>query len=700
MQRCGSSGRDQTETSRRALGRFMMERLGWRIRSLESTLTSEDGHRFGVASGAEDRIALPTSLRLTLPLTNRNILRSMKRRFFSLRSTPSRFAELLALLLIVVSFWPGTILTGSETRPRAVILSLDGNAYWFMQTLLSRGRASTLQRVLAAYHFSSIHPCIPNFPSKTAPGHATLFTGTYAHIHGVTGNRVFVLPLEEHDLLKTTGGFDGTVLLVEPIWITAARQGIKTVVHQATHAFPMPVTGEKERRLISQFLTLVDGYGQSFGRDAVITFDELESVGDGRYALNVGQSRFFLRRGRGETLLISRTEDFRSPQSLGRGLARRISLTVQTPRGSMSCYLAWLDGSLDGKDLKLYHSRPSRRKSNHASLFAERSALPPFVPNGASRAYERGDLGRPLPLGGNGRAERLYLETLLAVVENAEAFSLWLQKKAGRGELEIYYLPIPDEPLHNWAGFLLPESPLYDPATAETYWRFMETLMDRIARFIDRVIFHGGRSVPDVFFLVTDHGMDYAIKDFHVNEALARKGFLTKRGRFIDLHRTAILYPPVEGFFLKVNARSYAQGMVSEKEKDQLLLRVERALLTLRDSTTGGLIVRNVWPARLWQEVGSGGPRGGELYLELQPGYYPTWRLQDGKIVTTREATASGVHGYWPFRRTMWGAFLIASSSVQYHIEGNIRQTQLVPTVAQLLNIRPSRRVTAPPLAR
>ncbi len=569
-----------------------------------------------------------------------------------------------------------------------------------MKALRGRGRAPTLQHLLAAHHFSSIYPCIPNFPSKTAPGHATLFTGTYAHIHGVTGNRVFALPLKEHDLLRTISGFDGTALLVEPIWMTAARQGIKTVVHQATHAFPLPVKGDKERRLISRFLTLVDGYGQHFGRDAVITFDELEPIGEGRYILTIGQSRFFLRQGRGERLLIAQTEAFRSSHPLDRGMAHRIPLTIKTPRGPMACYLAWLDGSLNGEDLKLYHSRPSRRKSNRASLFVEGPSPPPFVPNGASRAYERGDLGRPLPLGGDGRAEELYLQTLLAVVENAEAFSLWLQKKVGRGELEIYYLPIPDEPLHNWAGFLLPESPLYDPATAETYWRFMETLMDRIAQFIDRVIFHDGQSVPEVFFLVTDHGMDYAIKDFHVNEALARKGFLTKRGRFIDLDRTAILYPPVEGFFLKVNDESYVRGRVAEKEKDRLLLQVTRALLTLRDPTAGRLIVRNVWPARLWQEVGSGGPRGGELYLELQPGYYPTWRLQDGKIITAREVTASGVHGYWPFRRTMWGAFLIASPSVQYHIEGSIRQTQLVPTVTQLLNIHPSRDVTASPLAR
>ena len=58
-------------------------------------------------------------------------------------------------LLIVVFAFPLIHLTHADQAPRVVILSLDGNAYWFMGEFLRRGNVKTLQRRFSTYHFSA-----------------------------------------------------------------------------------------------------------------------------------------------------------------------------------------------------------------------------------------------------------------------------------------------------------------------------------------------------------------------------------------------------------------------------------------------------------------------------------------------------------------------------------------------------------------
>lgn len=65
----------------------------------------------------------------------------------------------------------------------------------------------------------------PNFPGLTFPAHATLATGKTPDKHGI--------PL---DIFRVNGEIvdhpkDGSLLTAEPIWTTATRQGIRTLVH-------------------------------------------------------------------------------------------------------------------------------------------------------------------------------------------------------------------------------------------------------------------------------------------------------------------------------------------------------------------------------------------------------------------------------------------------------------------------------------
>ncbi|MCB1064419.1 MAG: alkaline phosphatase family protein [Verrucomicrobiae bacterium] len=66
----------------------------------------------------------------------------------------------------------------------------------------------------------------PNFPCLDFPAHASLATGTLVDKHGIPLDRFRIESGEfvDHPL-------DQSLLLTEPIWTTATRQGIRTLVH-------------------------------------------------------------------------------------------------------------------------------------------------------------------------------------------------------------------------------------------------------------------------------------------------------------------------------------------------------------------------------------------------------------------------------------------------------------------------------------
>ncbi len=78
----------------------------------------------------------------------------------------------------------------------------------------------------------------PAYPSKTAVGHASIFTGTWPDIHGVSNNAVPLLPRSEKGPDKTMRGFDSAALQVEPLIVTAARQGKRVVSLSSTQSYP------------------------------------------------------------------------------------------------------------------------------------------------------------------------------------------------------------------------------------------------------------------------------------------------------------------------------------------------------------------------------------------------------------------------------------------------------------------------------
>ncbi|MDF1824308.1 MAG: alkaline phosphatase family protein [Verrucomicrobiales bacterium] len=66
----------------------------------------------------------------------------------------------------------------------------------------------------------------PSFPCLTFPAHATMATGVPASTHGIVADQLRTAPGEV--ISEPT---DSALLEAEPIWTSATRQGIKTLVH-------------------------------------------------------------------------------------------------------------------------------------------------------------------------------------------------------------------------------------------------------------------------------------------------------------------------------------------------------------------------------------------------------------------------------------------------------------------------------------
>lgn len=121
---------------------------------------------------------------------------------------------------------PTPVAPGPRTPARrgtstVVWISVDG----FLGDYLDRGATPELNRLRreALYTYN----LRPPFPSLTFPAHVTKATGVPVSGHGIPANRYFDRELER--MMSFPG--DAELLRAEPIWLTAARQGVRVLVH-------------------------------------------------------------------------------------------------------------------------------------------------------------------------------------------------------------------------------------------------------------------------------------------------------------------------------------------------------------------------------------------------------------------------------------------------------------------------------------
>ncbi|HET7292214.1 MAG TPA: alkaline phosphatase family protein, partial [Vicinamibacteria bacterium] len=325
--------------------------------------------------------------------------------------------------------------------PRLVLVSLDGASAPVIDAAVRRGVMPNLAR-LRAEGAVSVSGALTSLPVKTAAGHATLFTGAWCDRNGIAGNEV---PVPRASVLTSVSGFTSEMLRAEPLWVTAARQGLDVTVVSATQAWPSaPFLAE--RRFGGDYgphLSLLDGYQSRRTPSVALTAKDvrLEPAAGWRGTLPAHRGPmkdfgFTVSGARVEVLLYDDPADpvegfdtayLATSKAAGNGVVLKPvrpaasaaafrGLTLHTEDGPLGLHFRLFSLSPDGADLLLYASDGSIVRSNRPQLAsAAVEATGGFVGNGADDLYKDGALGPPVWKGGDGTAEARYLETAFLV---------------------------------------------------------------------------------------------------------------------------------------------------------------------------------------------------------------------------------------------------------------------------------------------
>lgn len=605
---------------------------------------------------------------------------------------------------------------------KAILVSLDGSSAPLLDDAVRRGVMPRLARVRQA---GAVGRSLTALPCKTAAGHAALFTGAWSDVNGISGN---TMPVAGGPIDSLQDGFDSGGLLAEPLWITAARQGLNVAVVSAPQAHPFAPFLEG-RRFGGNFgwnLTLMDAYqGRDRSGDAVYGARDLgrrpASGWKAPLPPHHGQVREVALSVVGRTLpglLYDDPEDpVRGFDSLALALSKDVpdrivlkprpalgpdasafaALAVPLGEGKAALYFRLFSLSPDGRELLLYRTEPALIRSNRPRVAeAAIEDAGGFVGNGASWRYSEGALGSPLWMGGDGTAERRYLETVALVARQFTRLSE-LAATRTRFDLLITYLPLPDEFFHLWVGHLDPALPGHDPTLAARLRPFVDQALRLVDAHFGRLADLAGRDT--ILAVGADHGMAGVALFVSPNVALARSGLLAldAKGR-PDLARTKALYSPANSGYVLINSTSRSRGIVAPAEEADVRRRVALALMAVVDPATREPVIPGVREPGPGQEPGIGGPTGGEIYLSLRPGW-DTDERTTGAL--TGRAEPRGEHRTDPERPEMHAAFVLAGPGVAAGVDlGEMRQIDVAPTLSVLLGIDPPAQATGKVLER
>ncbi|MDX2000250.1 MAG: alkaline phosphatase family protein [Thermoanaerobaculia bacterium] len=569
---------------------------------------------------------------------------------------------------------------GAEPPRRLVVISWDGAADWVVDRLLAEGRLPHLA-ALAARGVAAEYS-VTTFPSKTAAGHAALWTGQGPGANGVTSNEVPLLPAAEHTVLESVRGFSSEALTAEPFYVRAARAGRRVVVLSATQSYPQ---GPHVQRLAAAGVP-AEAYRSVSGFEHSIASGEMVDArafvparrgwgprgrGAREARIVVGDTTFFAlafddpadpvvgldsvlvrqgsrRQRRGEVVLKPREAD---------GTVGGFSPPFRVRAGGLAggTFFRLFELAPDGSRLALYRRATSglRGAISAADLAAYERAYPGFHDD-PFWLYEDGGFGTPLPFGGDGTAERRVLELVAFDLELATAGTRWALEH-WRPDVLFHYTPMSDSAGHTWMAVLDPAAPGHDPAAAARLWPFYARVFELQDAWLGAIV----AAVPEgtAVVLVSDHGMAGTRREVHINRILADAGLLawTPDGQ-VDLARTRIV-AAFPDFQLRLNGVERKGGIVRSEERESILQAAEQALRAVRDPETGEPVVATVFRPGERPDLLLAGPRVGDLAYDLVPGYYPQQGPSEVAVGPSKVPWGAGQHGFLPERRDMHAIF-------------------------------------------
>ena len=598
------------------------------------------------------------------------------------------------------------------TVPRAIVVSFDSFNEGRVVGTLPASRIPAIRALFA--EGACAEGAQPAFPSVTAAGHASLWTGTYGDRHGIAANAHLRLPAPRHGILDLQNGFGAAGLRAEPIWITAGGEGLSVVGHHVTQApgppgYPVddgepPDTfrvarARAERVLAAPHVAVFNGYNRAWLAPRLVTGQDLAALrgeawaglvptaGEVDIALRLplggdpavaGRALHLLLRlwpaadsggllaaftpsVRGAVRVVPHAEE-RAP-ARGRALARYFSapVTLRLPDGvRASLRLRLFDLRARDSTFTLFVPGLQLAEANRPELTAAYdSAIGGWVGNSALGLWERGALGRTMLEGGDGLAELRWLESAELLTRNFMDGASWAWQSR-HPRLLLDYFPLGDDADHALWGELDPTAPGHDPARASGVAAVRGRLWELVDLRLSALMALARQSPGTRLFVAGDHGMRSAWRRFRPNAALRAAGLLAvDSGGRIDLSRSRAASG--NGYWISVNRVGRLGGTVAPGAVEGVLDSVRAALLAVRDAAGEPVVTRVVDrrdpQASAW---GIGGAAGGDVYYDLAPGYM--WSAEAAGAVTQPLPRAKGEHGFpsdAPDMRTVacaWGA--------------------------------------------
>jgi predicted AlkP superfamily phosphohydrolase/phosphomutase len=567
--------------------------------------------------------------------------------------------------------------------------------------MLRSGELPNLAKLIEGGAFAG--EVVPCFPSLTASGFASLWTGAPPRITGISGNRVPRLPRGQFTILESRTAFNNALLQAEPLWASAERSGRRVVV---TH---VPFGGDNSERGVH-----LQGYRGIAGRDGLVngrTHKAQPALSWNGFPTSItppleisfiiGASTLYglfiddpadPQEGYDTLLVASAPAEKRiaaklksQPAGPGGELFWSQPIEVKANDGrDATTYLRLFDLKPDGGDFLLFFTRPMREIISRPDLVRDANrTVRAFIGNGAHAMYSQGALGPTLPNGGDGTAEARYLETVSFAQHQLIETNRWALEHLP-WELFVAYTPFPDEAEHMWRGFLEPSLPGFRQEVADRLHSFLQQVYRRSDELLGLFMAHRTENI--IVALISDHGMEATHKLVAINKLLQEKGImaLDERGR-VDLAKTRAIYPTINNGYLLINATDRKDGIVSPEERDELARVIRKLLSEIRDDDRQ--VVTGVYDAHAdGNAMGIGGESGGDMYIDLLPGYEFDPRLAAPGLITRREP--HGMHGFNPLRSSMRTLMVLNGPGVQAgrRLTG-VQIIDFAPTLAWLLGV-------------
>jgi predicted AlkP superfamily phosphohydrolase/phosphomutase len=249
--------------------------------------------------------------------------------------------------------------------------------------------------------------------------------------------------------------------------------------------------------------------------------------------------------------------------------------------------------------------------------------------------------------------------------------------------LLFVYTPFPDEGEHLWRGYIDPASKA-DERLAAAARRNLAEIYKSSDDILGAVL--ANRPDDTLIALVSDHGMEGINKLIAINRALERAGLLVLNDKGQpDLARTKAFYPPVNNGYLLINSTDRKSGIVTREERASVVKRLRDAMLGIHDG--GKPVITAVYDAQSdGEKMAIGGEAGGDIYLDILPGYDFDSRTGPGEIITPREPY--GTHGFNPARPSMHTIMVVNGPGITARKRlQNVRLIDFAPTLAKLLGL-------------